>query len=176
MSEPVTAVWIIEGDPFWCPLVHGDGIPADEQAAPGFLEQARQHQPYWSAEDESARPAASPTSSSNVRFMPQITARAFALRRLSRCGSCGVHSATGHRCGQSAPPLKTESVKGANRSRRCRRELLPAVRVGIRPATGHKLGMHPPVRGRFPALRPVRVRSRSGVCVGNAAAGQRTSC
>lgn len=49
ISEPVTAVWIIEGDPFWCPLAHGDGIPADEQAAPGFLEQAIQHQPYWSA-------------------------------------------------------------------------------------------------------------------------------
>jgi hypothetical protein len=47
--EPVKAVWIIEGDPFRCPLAHGDGIPADEQAALGFLEQTTQQQPYWSA-------------------------------------------------------------------------------------------------------------------------------
>lgn len=49
VSEPVKAVWIIEGDPFWCPLAHGDGIPADEQATPGFLQQVIQQQPYWSA-------------------------------------------------------------------------------------------------------------------------------
>ena len=48
ISEPVKAVWIIQGDPLWCPLAHGDGIPADEQAAPEFLEQAIQQQPYWS--------------------------------------------------------------------------------------------------------------------------------
>jgi hypothetical protein len=49
IHEPVKAVWIIEGDPFWCPLAHGDGIPADEQATPGFLEQVMHQQPYWSA-------------------------------------------------------------------------------------------------------------------------------
>ncbi|HME16205.1 MAG TPA: hypothetical protein VKG83_12295 [Mycobacterium sp.] len=49
IHEPVKAVWIIQGDPFWCPLAHGDGIPADEQATPGFLEQVIQQQPYWSA-------------------------------------------------------------------------------------------------------------------------------
>ena len=48
ISEPVKTVWIIEGDPFWCPLAHGDGIPADEQATPGFLEQAIRQQLYWS--------------------------------------------------------------------------------------------------------------------------------
>jgi len=47
--EPVKAVWIIEGDPSSCPLAHGDDIPADEQAAPGFLEQLMHQQPYWSA-------------------------------------------------------------------------------------------------------------------------------
>jgi hypothetical protein len=46
--EPVKAVWIIEGDPSWCPLAHGDGIPADEQATRRFLEQALLQQPYWS--------------------------------------------------------------------------------------------------------------------------------
>ena len=49
IHEPVKAVWIIEGEPLWCPLAHGDGIPADEQAAPGFLEQVIQQQPYWLA-------------------------------------------------------------------------------------------------------------------------------
>jgi hypothetical protein len=49
IHEPVKAVWIIEGDTFWCPLAHGDGIPADEQATPGFLEQVMHQQPYWSA-------------------------------------------------------------------------------------------------------------------------------
>jgi hypothetical protein len=49
IHEPVKAVWIIEGGPFWCPLAHGDGIPADEQAIPGFLEQVLHQQPYWSA-------------------------------------------------------------------------------------------------------------------------------
>src|ERR1700730_17405729 len=48
ISEPVKAAWIIQGDPLWCPLAHGNGIPADEQAAPEFLEQAIQQQPYWS--------------------------------------------------------------------------------------------------------------------------------
>jgi hypothetical protein len=48
ISEPVKAVWIIEGDPSCCPLAHGDGIPADEQATPDFLHQAIQQQPYWS--------------------------------------------------------------------------------------------------------------------------------
>ncbi len=48
ISEPVKAVWIIEGDPSRCPLAHGDGIPADEQATPDFLHQAIQQQPYWS--------------------------------------------------------------------------------------------------------------------------------
>jgi hypothetical protein len=47
--EPVKAVWIIEGHPFRCPLAHGDGIPADEQATAGFLEQVLHQQPYWSA-------------------------------------------------------------------------------------------------------------------------------
>jgi hypothetical protein len=51
-------VWIIEGDPFWCPLAHGDDIPADEQATPGFLEQVTHQQPYWSVQYESASRAA----------------------------------------------------------------------------------------------------------------------
>jgi hypothetical protein len=42
-------VWIIQGEPLWCPLAHGDGIPEDEQATPGFLEQLIQQPPYWSA-------------------------------------------------------------------------------------------------------------------------------
>jgi hypothetical protein len=47
--EPVIAVWIIQCDPSRCPLAHGDGVPADEQAAPGFVEQViQQQQPYWS--------------------------------------------------------------------------------------------------------------------------------
>ncbi len=46
--EPVKAVWIIQGDGLWCPLAHGDGIPEDEQAILGFLQQAVQQQPYWS--------------------------------------------------------------------------------------------------------------------------------
>ncbi|MGO9033151.1 hypothetical protein [Mycobacterium sp.] len=49
IHEPVKAVWIIEGDLFWCPLAHGDDIPADEQATPGFLEQVMHQRPYWSA-------------------------------------------------------------------------------------------------------------------------------
>ena len=49
IHEPVKAVWILQGEPLWCPLAHGDGIPEDEQAAPGFLEQAIQQRPYWSA-------------------------------------------------------------------------------------------------------------------------------
>ena len=49
VPEPVKTVWIIEGDPFRCPLAHGDDIPADEQPTPGFLDQVMQQQPYWSA-------------------------------------------------------------------------------------------------------------------------------
>jgi hypothetical protein len=46
--EPVKAVWIIECDPSWCPLAHGDDIPADEEAAAGFVERViQQRQPYW---------------------------------------------------------------------------------------------------------------------------------
>jgi hypothetical protein len=48
ISEPVKTVWIIQGDPFWCPLAHGDGIPADEQATPRSLEEAIRQHPYWS--------------------------------------------------------------------------------------------------------------------------------
>jgi hypothetical protein len=29
-------------------VAHGDDIPADEQATPGFLEQVMHQQPYWS--------------------------------------------------------------------------------------------------------------------------------
>jgi hypothetical protein len=43
------ALWIVEGDPVWCPLAHGDGAEYDEQTAAEFLEQAMQQQPYWSA-------------------------------------------------------------------------------------------------------------------------------
>ena len=46
--EPVKAIWIIESGPSWCPLAHGDGIPADDEAAAGFLQEALQRQPYWS--------------------------------------------------------------------------------------------------------------------------------
>lgn len=49
IHEPMKAVWIVQGNPSWCPLAHGDGIPADEEAAQGFLEQAIRQQPYWSA-------------------------------------------------------------------------------------------------------------------------------
>jgi hypothetical protein len=45
----VQTVWIIQGEPLRCPLAHGDNIPADEKAAPGFLERVIQQQPYWSA-------------------------------------------------------------------------------------------------------------------------------
>jgi hypothetical protein len=48
IHEPVKAVWIIEGAPSWCPLAHGDDIPADEQATRGFLEQVMHQRPYWS--------------------------------------------------------------------------------------------------------------------------------
>ncbi len=47
--EPVRMVWIVEGEPQRCPFAHGDDIPADEQAASGFLEQIVQQPPYWSA-------------------------------------------------------------------------------------------------------------------------------
>ena len=46
--EPVQTVWIIQGEPLRCPLAHGDNIPADEQAVPGFLQHVVQQQPYWS--------------------------------------------------------------------------------------------------------------------------------
>jgi hypothetical protein len=47
--EPVQTVWIIRGEPLRCPLAHGDNIPVDEEAVPGFLERVVQQQPYWSA-------------------------------------------------------------------------------------------------------------------------------
>jgi len=47
--EPVQTVWIVQGAPVGCPLAHGDNVPADEQAVPGFLEHVVQQQPYWSA-------------------------------------------------------------------------------------------------------------------------------
>ena len=48
--EPgLEAVWIVEADPAWCPLAHGDGAEDDEQWAAEFLERAIQQQPYWSA-------------------------------------------------------------------------------------------------------------------------------
>jgi hypothetical protein len=47
--EPVQTVWIVEGAPVGCPLAHGDNIPADERAAPGFLGRAVQQPPFWSA-------------------------------------------------------------------------------------------------------------------------------
>jgi hypothetical protein len=47
--EPVRTVWIVEGAPVGCPLAHGDNIPADEEAVPGFVERAVQQPPYWSA-------------------------------------------------------------------------------------------------------------------------------
>ena len=47
--EPVQTVWIAQGEPLRCPLAHGDNIPADEEAVPGFLERVVQQQPYWSA-------------------------------------------------------------------------------------------------------------------------------
>jgi hypothetical protein len=47
--EPVQTVWIVQGEPLWCPLAHGDNVPADEEAVPGFLERVVQQQPYWSA-------------------------------------------------------------------------------------------------------------------------------
>ena len=49
IHEPVKAVWIIQREPLWCPLAHGDGIPEDEQAAQGFLDQAIRLPPDWSA-------------------------------------------------------------------------------------------------------------------------------
>jgi hypothetical protein len=47
--EPVQTVWIVQGEPLRCPLAHGDNVPADEEAVPGFLERVVQQQPYWSA-------------------------------------------------------------------------------------------------------------------------------
>ena len=47
--EPVQTVWIVQGGLLRCPLAHGDNVPADEQAAAGFLERVVQQQPYWSA-------------------------------------------------------------------------------------------------------------------------------
>lgn len=44
------AVWIIEADPRWCPLAHGDDTAApDEEAAAEYLERLTQQPPYWSA-------------------------------------------------------------------------------------------------------------------------------
>ena len=47
--EPVQTVWIVQGEPLRCPLAHGDNVPVDEDAVPGFLERVVQQQPYWSA-------------------------------------------------------------------------------------------------------------------------------
>jgi hypothetical protein len=47
--EPVRTVWITECAPVGCPLAHGDNVPADEGAVPGFLELVVQQEPYWSA-------------------------------------------------------------------------------------------------------------------------------
>lgn len=47
--EPVRTVWIIEGAPVRCPLVHGEHSPPDEEAASTFLEHVVQRPPYWSA-------------------------------------------------------------------------------------------------------------------------------
>ncbi|MGB8390482.1 hypothetical protein [Mycobacterium sp.] len=48
--EPgLEVVWIVEGNPKWCPLAHGDCAADDEQTAAEFLERAiQQQQPYWS--------------------------------------------------------------------------------------------------------------------------------
>lgn len=47
--EPVQTVWIVQGEPLRCPLAHGDNVPVDEEAVPGFLQRVVQQQPYWSA-------------------------------------------------------------------------------------------------------------------------------
>jgi hypothetical protein len=47
--EPVQTVWIVQGEPKRCPLAHGDNVPVDEEAVPGFLDRVVQQQPYWSA-------------------------------------------------------------------------------------------------------------------------------
>ena len=47
--EPVQTVWIVQGEPLRCPLAHGDDVPVDAQAVPGFLDRVVQQQPYWSA-------------------------------------------------------------------------------------------------------------------------------
>ena len=47
--EPVQTVWIVQGEPLRCPLAHGDNVPVDEEAVPGFLDRVVQQQPYWSA-------------------------------------------------------------------------------------------------------------------------------
>jgi hypothetical protein len=45
----VEAVWIIEGDPRWCALAHGDDAAAiDEEAVADYLERLTQQPPYWS--------------------------------------------------------------------------------------------------------------------------------
>ncbi|MCV7029705.1 hypothetical protein [Mycobacterium sherrisii] len=44
------AVWIVEADPRWCPLAHGDDTAApDEEAAADYLQRSTQQPPYWSA-------------------------------------------------------------------------------------------------------------------------------
>lgn len=44
------AVWIVEADPRWCPLAHGDDTAApDEEAAAEYLGRLTQAPPYWSA-------------------------------------------------------------------------------------------------------------------------------
>jgi|HubBroStandDraft_5_1064220.scaffolds.fasta_scaffold793277_2 hypothetical protein len=47
--EPVQTVWIVQGEPLRCPLAHGDNVPGDEDAVPGFLDRVVQQQPYWPA-------------------------------------------------------------------------------------------------------------------------------
>ncbi|GLE51194.1 hypothetical protein [Mycobacterium montefiorense] len=44
------AVWIIEVDPRWCPLAHGDDTTeSDEEQVADYLERVTQRPPYWSA-------------------------------------------------------------------------------------------------------------------------------
>ncbi len=44
------AVWIIEADPRWCPLAHGDDTAeSDEETVAAYLERLTLQPPYWSA-------------------------------------------------------------------------------------------------------------------------------
>jgi hypothetical protein len=43
------AVWIIEANPRWCPLAHGDDTAeSDEETIAEYLERLMQQPPYWS--------------------------------------------------------------------------------------------------------------------------------